>query len=102
TAPYPIQDPIFGRRYQNIQVDIDEEMLTSVAELTGGRYFRATDTEQLENIYDEIDELEKTEVQELIYTDYKDLYSVYLGWSLGLLFLSFLMKKTILSGIESF
>ncbi len=102
TAPYPIQDPIFGRRYQNIQVDIDEEMLTSVAELTGGRYFRATDTEQLESIYDEIDELEKTEVEELIYTDYKDLYSVYLGWSLGLLFLSFLMKKTILSGIESF
>ena len=40
TAPYPVQDPIFGRRYQNIPVNIDEEMLTSVAELTGGRYYR--------------------------------------------------------------
>ncbi|MBD3615870.1 MAG: VWA domain-containing protein [Gracilimonas sp.] len=101
TAPYPIQDPIFGRRYQNIPVNIDEEMLTSVAELTGGRYFRATDSEQLEDIYDEIDELETTEVEELIYTDYEDLYSIYLIGSLGLLFLSFLIQKTVLNGIES-
>jgi Ca-activated chloride channel family protein len=100
TAPYPIQDPIFGRRYQNIEVNIDEEMLTSVAELTGGRYFRATDTEQLESIYDEIDALETTEVEELIYTDYEDLYMVYLAWSFVLLFLSFVLNKTILSGIE--
>lgn len=100
TAPYPIQDPIFGRRYQNIPVNIDEEMLTSVAELTGGKYFRATDSEQLEDIYDEIDELEKTEVEELIYTDYEDLYPLYLIGSLGLLLLSFLIKKTVLNGIE--
>lgn len=101
TAPYPIQDPIFGRRYQNIEVNIDEEMLTSVAELTGGRYFRATDSEELESIYEEIDELETTEVEELIYTDYKDLYAVYLAWSFGLLFLSFILNKTILAGIET-
>ncbi|MDR9419219.1 VWA domain-containing protein [Gracilimonas sp.] len=101
TAPYPIQDPIFGRRYQNVQVNIDEEMLTSVAELTGGQYFRATDTEQLENIYDEIDELEKTEVEELIYTDYEDLYSRYLALSLVLLFAGFLIQKTILNGIQN-
>lgn len=101
TAPYPIQDPIFGRRYQNVQVNIDEEMLTSVAELTDGQYFRATDTEQLENIYDEIDQLEKTEVEELIYTDYEDLYKKYLAWSLALLFAGFLLQKTILHGIEN-
>ncbi|MCP9292870.1 vWA domain-containing protein [Gracilimonas sediminicola] len=101
TAPYPIQDPIFGRRYQNIQVNIDEEMLTQVANLTDGKYFRATDSEQLENIYAEIDELEKSEVEELIYTDYEDLYARYLGLSLGFLFLSFLLSKTILNGIEN-
>ncbi|MFP8488206.1 vWA domain-containing protein [Gracilimonas sp. Q87] len=92
TAPYPIQDPIFGRRYQNVQVNIDEEMLTQVADLTGGRYFRATDSEQLESIYAEIDELERTEVEELIYTDYEDKYSFYLGMSFLLFGLSFLIK----------
>jgi Ca-activated chloride channel family protein len=101
TAPYPIQDPIFGRRYQNIQVNIDEEMLTQVANLTEGKYFRATDSEQLENIYAEIDELEKSEVEELIYTDYEDLYARYLALSLGCLFLSFILGKTILNGIEN-
>lgn len=101
TAPYPIQDPIFGRRYQNIEVNIDEEMLTSVAELTGGRYFRATDSDELESIYEEIDELETTEVEELIYTDYKDLYAIYLAWSFGLLLISFVLNKTILTGIET-
>lgn len=102
TAPYPIQDPIFGRRYQNIEVNIDEEMLTSVAELTGGRYFRATDSDELENIYEEIDELETTEVEELIYTDYQDLYAKYLAWSFVLLCLSFILNKTILAGIETY
>lgn len=95
TAPYPIQDPIFGQRYQNVQVNIDEEMLTQVAELTGGRYFRATDSEQLESVYAEIDELEKTEVEELIYTDYEDKYPLYLSISLILFGLSFLIKITI-------
>src|SRR5699024_12639480 len=54
TAPYPVHDPIFGDRYQNIKVDIDEDMLTAIANITGGRYFRATDTAKLEDIYDEI------------------------------------------------
>ena len=100
TAPYPIQDPIFGRRYQNIQVNIDEKMLTEVANLTGGKYFRATDSEQLENIYAEIDQLEKSKVEELIYTDYKDLYARYLGLSIAFIFLSFILGKTVLHGIE--
>ena len=59
TAPYPIDDPIFGRRYQNVKVDIDEDMLTKIAQLTGGKYFRAVNTESLANVYQEIDLLEK-------------------------------------------
>ncbi|MDZ7774069.1 MAG: VWA domain-containing protein [Balneolaceae bacterium] len=78
TAPYPVQDPIFGKRYQNVKVDIDEEMLTQIADMTGGRYFRATDTDSLQQIYNEIDELERTEIEEIIYTDYQDLYPRFL------------------------
>jgi Ca-activated chloride channel family protein len=85
TAPFPIQDPIFGRRYQNVRVNIDEEMLTTIADMTGGTYFRATDTEELKQIYDTIDELEKTEIEEIIFTDYEDLYPIYLLSGLGLL-----------------
>ncbi len=98
TAPYPVQDPIFGRRYQNIQVNIDEEMLTSVAELTGGKYYRATNTEQLESIYDEIDVLERSKVEELIYTDYEDKYPNYLALALSLMVIGFLSDKVWLRG----
>lgn len=100
TAPYPVHDPIFGRRYQNIQVNIDEDMLTRVADLTGGKYFRATDSNQLADIYAEIDALEKSEVEELIYTDYKDLYAKYLGSALVLFFLSLLINRGFVSGVE--
>lgn len=100
TAPYPVKDPIFGDRYQNIDVDIDEEMLTQIAEMTDGEYFRATDTESLEEIYDQIDELEKTEIEEVIYTDYQDLYPRFLLPGILLLVLSivsdrFVFRKTI-------
>lgn len=78
TAPYPVQDPIFGKRYQNVKVDIDEEMLTRIADMTDGQYFRATDTDSLQGIYDRIDRLERTEIEEVIYTDYQDLYPRFL------------------------
>lgn len=99
TAPYPIQDPIFGRRYQNIEVNIDEEMLTSVAQLTGGKYYRATDTEELINVYNEIDQLEKSEVEELIYTDYEEEYPLYLGLSFLLLALAFTTDRFVLRSV---
>lgn len=78
TAPYPVDDPIFGRRYQNVQVNIDEDMLRQIADLTGGNYYRATDLDELIDIYDEIDQLEQTEIEEIIYTDYEDQYAFYL------------------------
>lgn len=93
TAPYPITDPIFGNRYQNIEVDIDEEMLKQIANMTGGAYFRATDTEKLEEIYAQIDELEKTEIEEVIYTDYQDLYPRFLLPGILLLVLSIVSDR---------
>src|SRR5699024_11350678 len=58
TAPYPVQDPIFGDRYQNIEVNMDEDMLTKIADMTEGDYFRATDTKKLKDIYEQINNLE--------------------------------------------
>lgn len=95
TAPYPIQDPIFGKRYQNVPVDLDEDMLTRIADMSGGNYFRATDTEKLQEIYDQIDELEKTEIEEVIYTDYQDLYPRFLIPAFLLLLLSVISDKVL-------
>lgn len=74
TAPYPQIDP-FGRKvYVNMPVDVDEETLQRIADETGGRYFRATDTESLRKIYADIDQLETTSLEGLQYLDYDELY----------------------------
>jgi Ca-activated chloride channel family protein len=74
SAPFPQVDA-FGRRvYVSMPVDIDEDTLSRVAELTGGRYFRATDTPSLQQIYDEIDRLEKSPQEGLQYLEYHELY----------------------------
>jgi Ca-activated chloride channel family protein len=73
-APYPQRDP-FGRTvYVNMPVDVDEKTLQQVAERTGGRYFRATDTDSLRLIYAEIDQLETTSQEGLQYLDHHELY----------------------------
>jgi Ca-activated chloride channel family protein len=61
-APYPVQTP-FGTQYQNVPVEIDEQLLQKIADQTGGKYFRATDNRSLKAIYDEIDTLEKTKIE---------------------------------------
>jgi Ca-activated chloride channel family protein len=60
-APYPVQTP-FGMRYQNMEVKIDEELLQQVAAMTDGKYFRATSNQKLEDVYQEIDQLEKSKI----------------------------------------
>lgn len=70
-APIPIAQGMFGGyQYANLPVHIDEELLTEIAAITDGRYFRATNEEALDSIYGQIDELEKTEVEVRTYTDY--------------------------------
>ena len=73
-APYPVTDFFGNRRYQPMQVNIDETTLTAIAERTGGRYWRATDSESLVQIYAEIDRLEKSEHESLSYLEYTELY----------------------------
>jgi len=101
TAPYPVQDPVFGTRYRNVEVDIDEEMLTQIADMSGGDYFRATNTERLQEIYERIDELEKTEIEELIYTDYRDLYLRFLTPAFLLLILSVVSDRILFRTIPA-
>lgn len=61
-APYPFKNTLGGITYQNVDVRIDEDLLKSMSELTGGKYFRATSKTKLEEIYKEIDQLEKSKI----------------------------------------
>ena len=72
-APVPVTDAFGRQQIQWMQVNIDEATLTEVADVTGGKYFRATDTDSLEKIYTEIDKLEKTNVEAQHFVDYREL-----------------------------
>lgn len=73
-APVPVRDPFTGgERIEWVEVNIDEATLQKIAEATGGKYFRATDTESLMAIYHEIDQLEKSKVESRQFTDYREL-----------------------------
>ncbi|MGD8376228.1 MAG: VWA domain-containing protein [Acidobacteriota bacterium] len=85
-APYPYEDPVFGRRYVMLRVDLDEKTLRDIAERTGGQYFRATDVERLQEIFAEIDAMETTDVVMKRYERFEELY-LYLVGPAGLLLL---------------
>jgi Ca-activated chloride channel family protein len=94
-APFPVQD-IWGRQgYQNVQVEIDEETLKTIAQITGGRYFRATDTDSLRQVYHEIDKLEKTKIEETGYREYKELFGYFLILALVFLLLALVLENTV-------
>ena len=81
--------------YQMAEVNIDEELLTYIAEQTGGRYFRATDNLRLEEIYTEINQLEKTEIEEFKYYNYQELYRSWVLLALFLLGLEYILRHTL-------
>ena len=81
--------------YANIQVEIDEKLLTEISELTGGKYFRATDNERLKEIYSDIDKLEKTEIEEFKYYNYLEKYRMLVLFALGLLGVEWILRNTI-------
>ena len=94
-VPYPLKD-YFGKTvYQNIRIDIDDAMLEKAASMTGGRYYRATDTEMLKRIYDEIDKLEKTKIEHAGYKDIKELFYIPLVPAIAILMLEILLANTI-------
>jgi len=82
-------------QYGNIQVEIDEELLNQIAETTGGKYFRATSNTKLEEIYAEINKLEKTEIEETKYKSYNELFRPLILAALGLLLFELLLRYTV-------
>lgn len=72
-APYPFKTP-FGVQYRNIEVQIDEDLLRQIANSTGGKYFRATGNKGLEEIYNEIDKMEKTKIEEVIFKKKEEFF----------------------------
>jgi len=82
--------------YANIQVEIDEKLLTQISEMTGGKYFRATDNERLKEIYSDIDKLEKTEIEEFKYYSVDEKFRYFLLPAIILIAFEMIMKLTIL------
>ena len=94
-APYPAKTPFGTTVMQQIKVEIDEKLLTTIANSTGGKYFRATNNKKLDEIYQEIDKLERSKIE---VTEFRRLHEEYyplVAWALALLLLEFLLRKTI-------
>jgi Ca-activated chloride channel family protein len=94
-APYPFQTP-FGKRYQMVPVEIDEKVLNEVAEITDGKYFRATDNKKLEEIYNIIDTMEKTRVEITSYRKAKELFYGWLTMGFLIVLLELILSRTYL------
>jgi len=93
-VPFPHKD-LWGRTfYQKVRIDINEKDLRDVASVTGGKYYRATDTKELKKIYEEIDQLEKTEIEQNTYMQYQELYHVPLLCAFGLIVCEIVLMTT--------
>ncbi len=93
-VPMPVDDPVFGRRYAQVQSDIDEPTLQKMAQLTGGRFFRAKDPEALAQIFKEIDTLEKTKIKLKEFWEFDEKFRTWAFLALSALFLEFLLSGT--------
>lgn len=93
-APYPVDDPMFGRRYVQMPSEVDEESLREIASMTNGVFYRAKNKKQLMDIYRQIDKLEKTEIKTKEYVRYAELFPWFLFPGLALLGLEVLLANT--------
>jgi Ca-activated chloride channel family protein len=98
TAPMPVgKNPWTGQVvYREMPVDIDEDTLQKIADMTGGKYYRADNAEHFQQIYAEIDKLEKSEAVVKKYTEFKELFAWLISPGLALLMIELLLKNTVL------
>ena len=82
-------------QYGRVPVEIDEELMKEIAKVTGGKYFRADNNKKLEAIYDEINQLEKTDVEEFKYYNYEEKYRPLILLAFGLLLFEFLLRSSL-------
>ncbi|UCH84207.1 MAG: VWA domain-containing protein [Candidatus Latescibacterota bacterium] len=94
-APVPVRDPLFGTRTVQMEVQLDEETLKQIADVTEGEYFRATHSAELMEIYDRIDELEKTQMETQTFTSYTDKFALFIVPALCLLVLELVLGESI-------
>lgn len=98
TAPYPVQT-FSGIKYQQVPVNINDELLQQIADETGGKYFRAETKEKLQQIYDEIDKMERSKIE---VNEFKRLHEEFyplVFWGLLALVLSLILRHTIFKSI---
>lgn len=94
-VPYPMKD-MYGRTvYQNIPIDLDEDTLRKIADMTGGKYYRASDTAALYKIYDDINRLERSNIEHYGYMEYTELFYYFLIPGLALIALEILLANTV-------
>ncbi|MFH1755481.1 MAG: VWA domain-containing protein [Candidatus Latescibacterota bacterium] len=98
-VPMPVNDPLLGRRVVPMKVDIDTDTLKRIADITKGKFFLATDSEELKEIYNKIDELEKTKIESKTFTNYTDRFAWFVLPALCLLFIELVMRELILREI---
>lgn len=93
-APYPVIDMWGHLSFQPMKVEIDEKMLSLIAQMTGGKYFRATDNRRLKDVYDEINQLERSKVEVENFTRYQERFTLFVVLALILLVGEFALRQT--------
>lgn len=94
-VPIPVDDPIFGRTTRLVESEIDEQVLRKIADETGGLYFRANDTFGLQRIFDQINQLEKSQVDVQVFTRYRELVGLLLLPALILIVIEMILRHTL-------
>jgi Ca-activated chloride channel family protein len=95
-VPFPVNDPLFGKRYVQAKVEVDEFTMKRIADITGGLYFRARDPQSLSEIYTKINELEKTEVKIHEYESFEELFPYLLIPALFILAFCLILRNSLL------
>ncbi len=95
SAPFPFQNQFGQTIYQNINMEFDENTLQQIASITGGKYFRATDTKSLNAVFEDIDRLEKSTIEVDQFVEYRDLFHWFLLAGFSLFTLEILLSQTI-------
>lgn len=98
-APYPVQTPFGTIQYQQIPVDINEPLLQQIADKTGGKYFRATSKEKLQEIYNEIDKMERSKIEINEFKRVHEEFYPFVLWGLIIFAASFILRNTIFKSI---
>jgi Ca-activated chloride channel homolog len=92
---YPVDDPIFGRRYVPMQNELDENSLQQIATITKGTYHRATDTDSLTRIYQDIDRMEKTKIETETTVEYHEQFRPFLMLGVVLLLIEAFLSNSV-------